>query len=391
VKTWLALALLSGCGASFEVRGFTAADGRAFPFRPIQRDQAWGNAVSLVAEPEVSLASENGEHVATVHPFLRLDPIDRQRSHWDVRRADYVFSSGSFELGMGAGIVRWGVLESYSAVDVINQADYLEDLDRSEKLGQPYASIGYLPGDFSLRAYVLPYFRTAKFPGEKGRLRLGGVVDPAEEIFETPLAEWQPSFALRASGAIGEVDLGLGFFSGVSREPRFVAQLTEPTVVAAYDLAHQASFDLQWTHGPFALKLEALARLWSEERRILFAAGAGVEYTFFDMAGSGVDFSLAAEFLYDSRPIEAPVTFFQNDVFVGFRIAFNDVSGTQIFGGGITDVIDYRSYLRIGADRRFGEHFKVDLELNAFLGNRKGLESALLADHYAQLRIAYFF
>jgi hypothetical protein len=54
-------------------------------------------------------------------------------------------------------------------------------------------------------------------------------------------------------------------------------------------------------------------------------------------------------------------------------------------------VLDYRSYLRIGADRRFGDHWKIDLELNAFLGNRKGLESALLADHYGQLRIAYFF
>jgi hypothetical protein len=391
MRALLAGVILCGCGASFEYRGFTAADGRAFPFRPIQRDQSWGNAVSLVAEPEVSLASGDGSHVATVRPFLRLDPIDRQRSHWDVRRADYVLSAGSFELGLGAGIFRWGVLESYSAVDVINQADYLEDLDRSEKVGQPYASIGYLPGDFAVRAYVLPYFRAARFPGENGRLRLGGVVDTGERIFETPLAEWQPSFALRVSGAIGEVDLGLGFFSGVSREPRFVAQLTEPTVVAAYDLAHQASIDLQWTHGPFALKLEALGRLWSLERRFFFAAGGGLEYTFFDIGGSGIDLSLAAEYLFDGRPIEAPVTFFQNDVFLGFRIAFNDTDGTQIFGGGITDVTDLRSYLRLGADRRLGDHFKLALELNAFLGNRKGLESALLADHYAQLRIAYFF
>ncbi len=391
LRAALLVLVLSGCGATFEYRGFTAADGRAFPFRPISRDQARGNGVSLVAAPEVALASENEHHLVTLRPFLRLDPIDRQRSHWDVRRADYVLHSGSLELGLGAGQFRWGVLESYSLVDVINQSDYVEDLDRSEKLGQPYAELGFLPGDWGIRLFVLPYFRKAIFPGEEGRLRLGGVVDPHQAIYETPLEEWQPSFALRVSGAIGEVDLGIGLFSGVSREPRFVAQLTEPTIVAAYDLAHQASLDLRWTHDAFALKLETMARLWSKELRFFFAAGGGIEYTFFDIAGSGVDLSLAAEYLFDGRPIEAPVTFFQNDAFLGFRIAVNDTGSTTITGGAITDVTDLRTYLRLGVNRRFDAHWTVNLELNAFLGNRKGLESALLADHYGQLRIAYFF
>lgn len=383
--------LACGCGATIDYRGYAAADARAFVFPPALSEQKAGNAVSLAAEPEVYLQSVNERHLLTVRPFLRLDPIDRQRSHWDIRRADYVATFTSFELGVGAGIFHWGVLESYGLTDVINQADYVEDLDRSQKLGQPYLSLGWLPGSWAVRFYALPFFRKPTFPGPSGRLRFGAVVDPDDAIFEAALGEWHPGFAMRISGTAGDLDLGLGLFSGTSREPRFVAKLTEPGVVAAYDLSHQASLDVSWALGPVALKAEGMARLWSEELRFFWAGGAGLDWTAFDIAGTGIDLTLAAEFLYDARPDDAPVTFFEHDVFFGFRLAFNDTDGTAVLGGTITDVTDGRSYVRLAVQRRFGDHWQAFLELHSFLGARGALESTLLADHHGEAHLAYFF
>lgn len=376
--------------ADFEARGFVAADGRLFVLAPGQPEQASGNAVSMVAEPELSLASGDGQHVVTVRPFLRLDPLDSQRSHWDLRRAEYTATFKRSELGLGVGQFRWGVLESYGLSDVINQADYLESLDRSQRLGQPYLQVGWLPGDWAVRLYALPGFRPARFVGERGRLRLAAVVARDEALYETSLGRWQPSAALRITGVLGDFDLGIGLFSGLSREPRLVAQITEDAVVAAYDLMHQASMDLQWTQGALTLKAEGFLRIWSQELSLFWAAGGGFEYSFFDVANSGVDVVVAVEYLHDTRPVTAPVTFFEHDVFMGLRLMANDSAGTQVQGGVIVDVRDGQSYVRVQAARRIGEHWKLFGSVNAFVGPRGQLQSTLLREHYAELRIVYY-
>ena len=383
--------LASGCGAKLDYRGHVAADGRAFFRSPKYDEQRSGNGVSLVVEPEFYLQSASEKHLLTLRPFLRMDPHDERRTHWDIRRADYVVSLGDWELGAGAGIFSWRVLDSHGLTDIINQSDTVEAFDRSKKLGQPYVKIAWLPGDWAFRLYAFPYFREETFPGPEGRLRFASVVDTDSPLYEPRWRRWHPSFAGRVSVTAGDFDIGLGLFSGTSREPRFIAQLTEDKIIPAYDLAHQASLDLQWTVGALAIKLEGLGRLWSDELRFFFAVGAGLEYTFFDIAGSGVDLSFAGEYLFDSRPDAAPVTFFANDVFAGLRLAFNDVSGTTIRGGAVTDLGDLRSYLRIEAHRRLGNHWKVYLEVNGFVGREGELESGVLRDHYGQLRLAYYF
>lgn len=383
------LVAVTGCGASIDYRGYSAADGRAFVAPPKYEDQASGNGVSLVAEPELYLV--NDDHLVTVRPFLRFDPFDEQRTHWDLRRADYVLTLGNWELGAGLGQFRWGVLEAFRVADVLNQIDYVEDFDGSQRLGQPYAQVGWLTGDWVLRLYALPYFREATFPGAAGRMRLAAVVDGSDPIYETGYGAWQPSFAARVSGFVGDFDLGFGVFTGVSREARFVARLTEPGVVPAYDLAHQASADVTWSHEGLSVKVETMGRLWSTDLRFFFAVAGGVDYTFFDAFGSGADLTLATEYVHDTRPPDAARSLFTRDAFAGFRLALNDTAGTTVTGGAITDVLDLTTYLSFRAQRRFGTHWKIYLELNAFLGTEGGLESALRNDHHGQLRLAYFF
>jgi hypothetical protein len=391
VASVLALLGLLGCSSSnVQTGGYAAADGRAFWLRPKYAGQLPGSAVSLVAEPEVAVKSESSEHALTVRPFYRLDPIDERRSHADVRRADYRLSLDHLQLGAGIGSVSWGVLESYRPTDIVNQVDFVEAPDGSAKLGQPYAEAAWVGESASLRLYYLPYFRTRTFPGLRGRLRFPVTIDTSEPIFESSLGAWQPSGAARFAVSKGDFDLGVSLFSGLSREPRFIVELTSGRVAPRYDRMHQGSVDVQWTLGPFVVKGEGFVRAWTDELRVFGGGGAGVDYTFFKLFGES-DLSLATELLFDTRPITAAPTFFEHDAFAGLRFALNDTASTELLAGAITDVLDLSTFARAQLARRFGDHWRVSAGTNLFITEPRKLEGSFRRDNNANLRVAYHF
>jgi len=387
-----ALALVLGCAQAPEVKtaGYVAAEGRVFWQEPKYPGQEQGSGVSLVAEPELEVASEDGVHTAVARPFYRLDPYDQRRSHFDVRKASYQVSSSGWEAGLGAGVFTWGVLESHRPVDVLNQIDFVDAIDGSAKLGQPYASAGYTGERASLRVYYLPFFRERTFPGVDGRLRFAVPIDTENAMYEAELGPWHPSGAARFTWSEDDVDIGLGIFSGLSREPRFVVELTRVQVVPRYDLMQQISLDAQWTTGPLALKVEGFARLWTAAFQPFVGGGAGLEYSFFDFV-DGWDLSLAAEILLDARPLEAPITLFDHDAFAGLRFAFNDTASTEVLAGTLVDVIDGTTMMRVDAGRRFGADWRAIVGASFFLGPKGTLESAFLQDDHVTARLAYFF
>jgi hypothetical protein len=388
----VAFALVAlGCGASnVQTGGYVAADGRGFWLKPKYPGQLPGNAVSLVAEPEVSIKTEDGDHALTARPFYRLDPIDERRSHADVRRADYRLSLEHLQVGAGVGHVSWGVLESYRPTDVVNQTDFVESPDGSAKLGQPYAELAWVDELASIRFYYLPYFRERTFPGLRGRLRFPVTIDTDSAQFESSLGPWQPSGAVRFAVSKGDLDLGLNLFTGLSREPRFIVELTSGSVAPRYDRMHQGSADVQWTVGPFVLKGEGFVRAWTDDLRAFVGGGAGIDYTFFKLFGES-DLSLAGEFLFDTRPSAAAPTFFEHDAFAGLRFALNDTASTELLAGVITDVVDLSTFTRTQLARRFGDHWRLSVGANLFVTTPGKLEGSLRRDNHATARVAYFF
>ncbi len=391
---WLLLAALgwlTGCGATLQASGFAAADGRLFVQAPRYVGQELGTGVSLVAEPQLTLTSESERHKLTLRPFYRLDPNDDRRSHGDVREAGYRLSLEHFEAGVGAGVFTWGVLESHRPGDVVNQLDFVEAIDGTAKLGQPYVELGWVGEVAALKAYCFPYFRERTFPGVRGRLRFGSLIDVDHPQYETALGPWQPSGAVRLTVNAGGFDLGFSAFTGVSRDPRFILELTRGEVIPEYDLSHQLSADAQATYDALTLKVEGFFRLWSARLVPFWGGGVGADYTFFQLGGSEADLSLAAEFLYDSRPLDAPVTFFDHDAFAGLRLALNDVASTLFTAGAVVDVLSGATFVKVEASRRFGEHWRLTLDLNLFLGQPGTLQGSFVQDNHGAARLAYYF
>ncbi|WP_352890193.1 hypothetical protein [Sinimarinibacterium thermocellulolyticum] len=335
------------------------------------QDAAWPGqsgdklGVSLALLPELYYAW-NRDTSITVRPFARWDTIDDERTHVDLRELMLQHRFGDFDLRAGVGRVFWGVTESVHLVDIINQTDLVENPDGEDKLGQPMLSLAWTTDYGSFTGYVLPYFRERTLPGPDARLRapLPYAIDDA--IYESSEEEKHVDAAVRWSLSTSLLDIGISHFSGTARDPRFeiAPGETGPHLVPIYDQIEQTGVDLNVVTGGWIWKLEAI----HQTNRIedFTAAAAGFEYTFSAPLGTGWDVGALAEFLWDDRGSDSPSPF-QRDVFVGTRIAANDVAGTELLAGAIVDTERGGAFGNVEASRRLGDAGKLVVELRLFM------------------------
>ncbi|MBX9606665.1 MAG: hypothetical protein K2Y51_10605 [Gammaproteobacteria bacterium] len=83
---------------------------------------------------------------------------------------------------------------------------------------------------------------------------------------------------------------------------------------------------------------------------------------------------------------------FNHDVYVGARLAVNYASNSQVLSGVVVDVQNGGEFFSVEASRRFGDHWRLELELrvlmniaptDVFYGTRH--------DDYVQVELARFF
>jgi len=219
-------------------------------------------------------------------------------------------------------------------------------------------------------------FRDRTFAGEKGRLRFPSTIDTKNPIYESSDKEKHLDLAIRYEHSLSIWDIGISHFAGTNREPIFqlafdknsaprFSNSGEPILLPVYNQMNQTSLDLQATgDGGLLLKLEALTRDGNTKR--FFAFSGGLEYTFYGIKGSTADLGILLEYHYDDRG-EFATTPFEDDLFIGTRIALNDVQSSDLLAGAIIDVDTGGSALVLEATRRIGESWKLEVQLRAFV------------------------
>ncbi len=317
---------------------------------------------SIAFTPEYSIDWNKGNESINFTGFFRID-VDNERAHADIRELYYQKAKGKWELNIGLKKVYWGVAESNHLVDIINQTDAVESFDGEEKLGQPMVQYTYSTdshGTFDF--YYLPYHRKRNFSGEKGRLRFFTIIDKNDVNYESGAEEWRQDLAFRWSHYFGAFDIGVSHFYGNGREPLFSFDQFG-NVNAFYPVINQTGLDVQVTHNAFLWKFESIYR--TAEIQDFFALVAGLEYTFSNIDGNGLDIGVLGEYLYDERD-ELALNSLQNDVFIGSRIAFNDTKDTSILIGGLADLRNRSKIFSMEASRRIGNSWKAELEARFF-------------------------
>jgi hypothetical protein len=374
----------------WDITGFVGFDTQAFWLDGQYPNQENGLNPSLMLQPEFYWRSDDNQQRVTIVGFARVDSVDDERTHADLREAYWGLDGDGWDITAGISKVFWGVTESRHLVDVINQTDLVESIDEESKLGQPLVNLNLQRDYGRFGLYVMPYFRERTFPGVDGRFRAPLVVDTDKPIYESSDKEHHIDLALRYSHYIGDVDIGAHVFEGTSREARFVIAPEGDRLLPVYDQMTQFGVDVQYTAEAWLWKLEAIAR--DTQVDSFMAAVGGFEYTFYGVKDSSADVGMLLEYLYDGRNGVSPPTASDNDLFIGARLALNDADDTSVLAGVAVDLDTQELFLNIEAERRFGDSLSVELQLRTFMNAEPGDALFLVArDDYLQLRLSWYY
>lgn len=196
---------------------------------------------------------------------------------------------------------------------------------------------------------------------------------------------------MRWSHSISFYDIGLAVFHGTRREPKLlpVQEGGKPALQAYYLQMTQASLDLQVTVDACLWKLESLYQHNSREH--YWAAQGGFEYTMVGLAESVYDLGLLMELGWDQRGQEGD-NLMQRDLFVGARLAFNDMASTEALVGLGYD-LDYGSYSGlIEASHRLAESWLLSIDGRFFNSDdEQDPLYSLRRDDHIQLNLEWFF
>ncbi|MEM1352701.1 MAG: hypothetical protein AAGF27_10160 [Pseudomonadota bacterium] len=345
---------------------------------------------AVIVTGDASWRSDDRSLQFVVEPYLRYDARDDERTYADLRRGFVRYFGDAWDVTIGADRVFWGVVESVNVVDVINQKDALENPDLDEKLGQPMIRLAALTGLGRFELFYMPIFRERAFVGTESRNRLPAPVNDTAPVFDRKDGDDADDVALRYSNTFGSVDLGLSYFQGTSRAPLLRFDAPSGTFVPRYQRQRQTGLDAQYTTGAWLWKLEATDTEIGNDH--FNSAVGGLEYTFFDVGGSGRDLGLIAEYLYDSRTLGlSPATPFDDDVFLGTRITWNDVQDTELLAGVIIDRESDAAQFSVEFERRIGDSNFLEIELRGVDAQDDPLLTAIEDDTALTLRWSRFF
>ncbi len=381
-----------------EVAGHGGLEYRFFHDRGKDRGMDYHHNFSFYLQPEFKRAWDTGRQEVKLQPFWRYDQNDPRRTHFDLRELVWRLRRESLTFHLGIDKVFWGVTESRHTVDIINQTDLVENSDTEDKLGQPMLRLDYAAPRFgNLSLFYLPVSRLRTFPGKHGRLRPPLPITASAEHAGNASSTHQ-DFALRWAKTLGYWDVGLSYFRGVTREPRFRLgfdpQLQPVKLTPIYEVIDQLGLDIQGVTGNFLWKFEGFHR--AGQGKSFQQLTAGFEYTFSGVFETGADLGLLAEFLYDNRENRLPlINFipFEKDLFVGTRLALNDVASSELLAGAIVDFDTATTAYNIEASRRFGDHWKLYLEMRGFVNSDSKQDAGFFfrQENYLQLELQYYF
>lgn len=376
----------------FEVSGNVAIEQRYFFEEALSAPQLNHSQTSFSVEPEFYWQWNNGSDSLLFIPFYRVDSDDSQRTHGDIRELAYIHASDNWELRVGIRKEFWGVTEFQHLVDVINQTDGVEDFDGEDKLGQQMVNLSLVNDWGIVDVFLLPGFRERTYASNKGRLRGPLVVDEDNVSYESSAGQQHLDVALRWSHSVGDFDLGASWFHGTNREA-YLTPTTQNTLQQYYSQMDQLGVDVQATLGDWLWKFEGIYRSTSEED--FWASQAGFEYSFIGVFESNIDLGLLMEHSWDSRgevELGAQGSLMQNDLFVGARLAFNDMQSSELLMGFGSD-LDHNAFsFIIEANRRFGDNFIASVDVRLLQSNdQNDLLYTLSNDDHAQLSLAWYF
>jgi len=375
----------------FEATGKISAEATLYAHDGQFSNQDYRTNLSFSVEPELYWEWNDQQDNLTFKPFFRKDQRDSERTHTDIRELSWQHYDDNWELRSGVRSVFWGVTEFQNIVDIINQKDTVEGLDKAHKLGQPMVNLSLVNNWGIVDLYVLPGFRERTSAGINGRFRAGLVVDSDTTTYEALDNDKHIDLAARWSHSFDIYDMGAHWYKGTDRTPQYkaIAHNDINGLSAHYQQMEQLGLDGQATMDSWLWKGEVIYQ--ANAIKNYWASQLGVEYTFYGVQESATDLGVLFEYGKDQRGKLAN-SVMQNDVGIGARFDLNNTQSTTILAGVIYDLDFHTSSLSVTGNRRIGDDLKVSVEARAFsTANSNDPASIFAQDDYIKLTLDRYF
>ena len=300
--------------------------------------------------------------------FGRYHPEADKSWRGDVRELKLSYYASSLEVSGGMLMERWGVLEAFSPVDILNPRDRIEDFQGDIKQGIPGGKLSWLLDSGRVDAWLLPYSREERLAEGKDRFRTSTFAFSDAEFEE---GQHALSSAVRISQMSESVEFAVSYYNGHARSPYFTPNLdgvgTVITLQPNYAQIEQTGFELLWVKGQILMKLESIYRSIGDDD--FMGLGIGLEREF-PRIGSGKNaLTLYGEYYYDGRKSASStsLTPFQNDMFLGLRLARNNLNSTE-YELRFTHDLDYEStFWDLRAKTRIKQQWYIEASLYKFV------------------------
>ncbi|MDH5630011.1 MAG: hypothetical protein OEY96_07630 [Gammaproteobacteria bacterium] len=383
----LLLAASYAHSVEFEAKGNVELQARVFvedPLFPTQPD----NNLSLATVPEFYWSWNDGDDLIEFVPSARIDQNDDERTHNDIRELAWIHASDNWETRIGIRRVFWGVTEFQHLVDIINQTDAVDDIDDEDKLGQPMINLSLVNDWGIVDFFVMPYFRERTFAGIEGRPMIPNI-NPDNALYESSDEDKHKDYAVRWSHSIDDYEVAVSLFKGTSRAPVLTFSPATLELSPFYFQIEQVGVELQANIEDLVWKLELINQDSAFDN--FSAIQTGFEYSFYGVYDSNADLGLIMEYSWDERGEQASSNF-QNDIFVGARLAMNDVDSSELLMGFGYDLDFGSNTFVVEASRRYGDNLKLSLDVRFFESDDVNdfLYFVRRDDHF-QLTAQYYF
>ncbi|MCO4793345.1 MAG: hypothetical protein KC493_06530 [Bacteriovoracaceae bacterium] len=407
----------------------------ALEFRQFEKDQSElteDTNISIFTRLEQRYESDPFSHV--FRGYARVDKKDQNRAFVALEDAYFsTFLATEYKVSAGYRLFNWTATEAFHPADVINSRNFDSNLENLEKKGEITLEFEapFFDGVFSF--YYFPRFEEPEYPGEKSRissvvLQRSVVVDGVDT---TTNDYWSPQYGFRVTQSLFDADVSFHFLNHIDRNMPIVGTHKYSTVLVPGSVTplttestpyffrvQQIGGTYQQVFGDLILKFEFANRSFEQETPILTTksvvlgggsgatkivenhteAAFGMEYII-SLEG-GVDLNLFAEGngIFGVDEVErVDMSTFQRDVMLGFRVAFNDLMGKEIYLTAIGDIERETEYLiNFNYTQRLSDNWKIKTGVRIIEAPQKnpaikeGLES-LDGDSYLFMNLSRFF
>ncbi len=379
------------------VRGFVEARPRVYF---IDRDQGRKDQeLWLRAELEVE-ARFTDQFSAYMRPRFLLDALNIELYRIEPLEAYFTFEQESWDLRVGQFIENWGVVDTFSPIDVLNRRDLGTDILEPERLGELGARVRLLLsgkgalGEPTLSFYAMPLFRRIEIAADDGRFSFDqpGIPFNEDRGFE-PAGSESGFYAIRFTGTLDtkpvNADLQVIASAGPERFPAIVPDpnpLVSRSVPAYYGVG---TFGFGFRAVPNEAVLgEWLAKLTFKAEAIYkrpytfddspigapddyVAVVVGVDRTFASAIAQGDDLTLTFEYARESGANDPTSTFrpFRNDVIARLFWNVNDFARTSLEVRFLYDLDNGETIGEVTAERQLSfidDNLKLGVQLQLF-------------------------